>query len=103
MSDIILIQTLDHLAELLGKSWLDYIASFSTILIALMVAYIAYRQYKVDETRLRHEIYKKKVEIFKQVMSFISETIRNGGAEMNTISEFYKEISEARFLFKEKP
>ncbi len=99
----IIIQCLDKIASLLEPSWWQIFSALSTPIIALMVGYVAYRQYKIDKSRLRRETYPDKIRIYKTVISFISEVIRNSARDQANITLFYENVSEANFLFGDPP
>ena len=47
-------------------SWIDILAALLTPTIALIALYIAYQQYKINQQRLRHETYERRLEFIKQ-------------------------------------
>ena len=82
-----------------STSLVDVLSALLTPLIALIMVYIAYQQYKLNEQRLRHEIYEKRIKIYKSVNKFISQITANGQPTYTECYILYLEASEAPFLF----
>lgn len=82
-----------------SNSWIDISSGLLTPLIALLAAFIAWQQYKINKLRLRHETYERRVKIYKNVQKFLSEISANGHTKFDRCHEFYSEASEAAFLF----
>lgn len=70
-----------------------------TPLIAILAVYIALQQYRVNRSSLNNQQYLRKLQVFKAVMSYLADTIREGNTSFQRISQFYAEASEADFLF----
>jgi hypothetical protein len=68
--------------------------------IALIVAWIAYMQYKVNHERLRFELYEKRFSIYRELKLFILDIIRtNDFLTDENIEMIYRMNDEAVFLF----
>ncbi|MFQ6758555.1 MAG: hypothetical protein D9V46_04690 [Deltaproteobacteria bacterium] len=83
-------------------SLIDLFSALLTPTIALIMVYIAYQQYKVNEQRLKHETYENRIKIYKSVNKFISQITANGHPTYTECHIFYSEASEAAFLFNSK-
>lgn len=81
------------------SSWVDLLSALLVPLIAVMGLYIAYQQYRINEQRLRHETYDRRLAVYKAVQRYLSEILRDGQTTYERASEFYSEASEATFLF----
>jgi hypothetical protein len=82
----------------------ELIAIFSALLtplIAILAIFIAYRQYKVNRSRLNHELYVRRLEVFKAIRRYISSIAREGKTDFPTVIQFYSDAGEADFLFKD--
>lgn len=99
----VIVQCLDKMAILLEPSWWQIFSAISTPIIALLVGYVAYRQYRIDKSRLRQETYPVKILIYKASIKFISEIIKNSSMDEVKIARYYEEVSEANFLFGKFP
>lgn len=79
----------------------DYIEIFSALLIpliAILAAYIAWRQYQIDHHSLRNALYERRYVVFKAFMVYLSEVVSRGKTTYARNSQFYAEASED-FLF----
>lgn len=83
-----------------GTSWVEVLSALLTPAIALIALFIAYQQYRVNQFRLRHELYERRLRVYKAVQSFLSDIVREGGTDYPRCAEFYREASEAVFLFE---
>lgn len=81
-----------------GNQLIIYLSGLLTPVIALVTAYIAYRQYKNDNQRLKHDLYEKRYAIFSSVMETIALILRDANVDMNTLITFRKSTIEAYFL-----
>jgi len=86
---------------LVSTSWVDSLSAFLTPLIALIALYIAYQQKMINEQRLRHETYKRRLSVYKSVQKHLPIIIRKGRPSYDECSDFYSTASEAAFLFDE--
>ncbi|NOX65269.1 MAG: hypothetical protein GXO85_05590 [Chlorobi bacterium] len=80
-------------------SWIDILSALLTPVIALIALYIAYHQHKINEQRLRHETYERRLKIYKTVQKHLSNIVRERKTTYQQCSEYYIEASEATFLF----
>jgi len=81
------------------KAIVETLSGFLTPLIALIAVGIAYQQYKLNQFRLRHEVYERRLRVYKAVQSFLSQILRDGDVDYPRTSQFYADASEAAFLF----
>jgi len=77
----------------------DVLLAAMTPLIGLIAAYIAYQQHKTNQFRLRHELYERRLRVYKSVQGFLSEILRDGDVPWHRTSQFYGDALEAVFLF----
>lgn len=70
-----------------------------TVLISITVAYIAYQQYKTNNSWLQFETYEKKLKIYKSVKDFLREFQKEGQTNYERCYKFYSDTLEAIFLF----
>jgi hypothetical protein len=76
------------------------LSALLTPLIAILAIYIAYRQYRVDHFRFKHETYERRLRVYKAIQSFLSEIISEAYVPYKRVMQFYADTSEAVFLFK---
>lgn len=80
-------------------TWIDTLSALLTPTIALIALYIAYQQHKINQQRLRHETYKRRLKVYKAVQAHLSVVLRAGKTSYQECTLFYSEASEAAFLF----
>ncbi|MEK7723885.1 MAG: hypothetical protein AAB336_06020 [Acidobacteriota bacterium] len=73
-----------------------------TPVIAIVTCYIAYQQWKTNRDKLNLDRYERRLEVYKEVISFISIGIREANYENNELMSFKPKVSEADFLFGEE-
>lgn len=82
-------------------SFYDFLSASLTPLIAIIGIYIAWQQYRVNQQRLRHDTYDRKIEVYRAVKRYFADIVRSGKSSYERAKEFYDETSEATFLFSD--
>ncbi len=77
----------------------NILASLLTPLIAAVVAYIAYQQYKVNRDKLRFDLYDRRLKVFEGLMVLLSVIFRKGKCTDQERDQFQRTTVEAGFLF----
>jgi hypothetical protein len=80
-------------------SWVNTFSALLVPAITIVGVYIAYQQYQVNKSRLRHETYERRLAVYKCVQRYLSEILREGKTTYEKALKFYSEASEAAFLF----
>ena len=81
------------------KDAVEIFNALLTPLIAVLTAYIAWQQYRIQHRTLSGQMYERKYFVFKAFMSFFADIMREGMISYQRLSQFYAEASEADFLF----
>ncbi|MCE1164478.1 MAG: hypothetical protein LWX07_03640 [Bacteroidetes bacterium] len=71
-----------------------------SLIIAIIVAYIAYQQYKLAKFNTKKDLYERRLPVYKSVMQFISKANIKETLETNDCFLLLNETYEANFLFK---
>ena len=79
----------------------EYFSALLVPLIAIVGIFIAYQQYKINEQRLRHETYERRLSVYKVVQRYLSEILRDGHTTYDKAMQFNSDAAEAAFLFDE--
>jgi hypothetical protein len=82
-----------------SASWVDILSALLTPAIAFIALYIAYQQHKINQQRLRHETYERRLKVYKAVQAHLSVIIRATKTSYQECTLFYSAASEAAFLF----
>lgn len=77
------------------------ISGFLIPLIAVITAYIAYQQYKINQNKLKFDLYDKRFKVYYSLMGLISYVIQAGTTTKEETDKFMREIYESKFLFHE--
>lgn len=83
----------------------NYVETFSALLvpvIAIVGTVIAVQQYKINKQRLKHELYDRRMVVFKHIKSYLSEIMRDGKVTSDRVMKFNFDTSEATFLLDDK-
>jgi hypothetical protein len=77
------------------------VQGWATALIAVAVAVIAWRQYRVAQAKLKLDLFDKRYAIFQQTWEILSAVIISGTREKNwgLATPFNNFLPQARFLF----
>lgn len=84
------------------KSIIEGLSAGLTPLIAVVMTYIAYQQWCTNKSRLAHELYDRRLAIFKAVRAFYGEMGDAGTAKYGMVMKFYDATAEAEFLFDDE-
>jgi hypothetical protein len=72
-----------------------------TPVIGIVTTYIAWQQWKTNQNKLNLDRYEKRLQVYKEVIRYISVGIRDATYENDELMTFRSKVSEADFLFGE--
>lgn len=81
-----------------SKGMDNYLGIITTI-IAVIGAYIAYQQQKINKHKLRLDLYDRRLNIYRSIMNFISTVTQDGEVNIEDIIKYKVLTSDAEFLF----
>lgn len=73
-----------------------------TPVIGIIATYIAWQQWRTNQNKLRLDRYERRLQVYKEVVRFISVGIRDANYDNNELMTFRPKVSEADFLFGEE-
>ncbi len=82
--------------------WTEYLKALGPTIIAMIVVYIAYQQWRVNQANLREKLFERRFEVFKQTQAFLSEIFREAKLNDSNLENFHNAPQVARFLFDKK-
>jgi hypothetical protein len=89
-----------HIAQ--ESSWVDVLSALLTPVIAILAAYIAYAQYRINKTRLQFETYEHKKEIYNSTKEFAGNLFSKGTLlSINDWLTYRSAIVDRDFLFSQ--
>lgn len=84
------------------SSFLDWIEALGPMAIALMLAVIAYQQWKVNKSRLRHEMFDRRYAMYEATKKLTAAVIQKGTPEKEDIDSYFSATAGARFIFSDQ-
>jgi hypothetical protein len=81
-------------------SLIRYLSALLTPTIATVGAYIAWQQWRLNEQKLRLDLYDRRLKIYQEIRKYISLIVRQGTTSTEELLTFYSSVSEAVFLFE---
>lgn len=73
-----------------------------TPVIGMITTYIAWQQWKTNQSKLKLDRYERRLQIYKEIVRFISIGIQDANYDRNELMTFRAKVSEADFLFGEE-
>jgi hypothetical protein len=80
------------------EDWLKVITTIFTIVIGFAASAIAYQQYRISKSKLRFDLYEKRLRIFTTVREFASTVAMRREFD---VGQFYRDTLERYFFFDE--
>ena len=81
------------------KSYLDYFQSALVPLIAIVTAFIAYRQWRIEKIKLTHDLFEKRFKVYQQFQIYKSLILQSGTCNIKDYELFISNTSESVFIF----
>ena len=79
--------------------YIQLLSASLTPLIAIVTTYIAIQQYRSNRAKLRHDLYDKRMSIYKAASRFVALCKTEHGPTYELYTEFHLTIKESPFLF----
>ncbi|USR41211.1 hypothetical protein L1F06_007190 [Ectopseudomonas hydrolytica] len=70
-----------------------------TILVSILVAFVAWREWFTNKQRLKHELFDRRYSVYEQITSFMASIVIEGGVPPNKDIEFLQKTKQAYFVF----
>ncbi len=83
------------------KSILDFLQSFLVPLIAIITTFIVYKQWKIEQDKLTHDLFEKRFKVYRQFQIYKSYIIQTGTCSLEQYELFISNTSESIFIFGE--
>lgn len=89
-----------------SKDYVDYVAAFVPALVALFVAWVAWRQFKLGRDKLRLDLYERRFAVYERTLTFYNALIAGSAESLQSESffqlhlDFIKTCKESQFLFE---
>ncbi|MGB5324469.1 MAG: hypothetical protein WBN40_03460 [Pseudomonadales bacterium] len=90
-----------HNADMADCDYFDYWKVLTT-LIAALVAFISYQQYRINKRKLRLDLFDRRYKVYEATRVFIIQFLESGRIEQQMLHDFWLGTSDAKFLFKDE-
>ena len=84
-----------------SHSWIDILSALLVPVIAIVGLIITYQQYKINQQRLKHELYERRLVIFKHMKTYLSEILSSGTVTYQRAMQFNYDVAESTFILNE--
>lgn len=74
-------------------------STVTTAIVAILVAIISWSQWCTDRSRLKHELFKRRYEIYEKIAAFPAEIGMAGRVEPGSDQQFLRDTKQAYFAF----
>ena len=82
--------------------WVQYLQAFSLPVLAVVAAWIAYRQYRTAHDKLRLELFDRRLQVFIDTSKFIGNVRQASIPELEDLRTLFRALDGAAFLFDEE-
>lgn len=79
--------------------WPELVKGLPAAIVALLVAVIAWRQYKVAKAKLNLDLFEHRYAVFEITRDYLSESIATEPSQISSRGKFTESIPRAKFLF----
>ena len=79
--------------------WTAYLSALLTPTVAVLGSFIAYRQWRLAQNKLKLDLFDRRFSVFQAARSFITSIITSGKAKGEEVSKFLFDTREAKWLF----
>ncbi|MGP1358171.1 hypothetical protein [Roseicyclus sp.] len=79
--------------------WTEWLSALGPAIIAAIVAFIAYRQWRLAQETLREKLFDRRLALFKDVHLITSELLQIGDPERTAVYRLQAAWQTSKFLF----
>jgi hypothetical protein len=77
----------------------EFILGCLAALIAAFGAWVAYRQYRNDQLKIRHDLYDRRLAVFNGFAEFLAHISQHADASEEAMRAYLQRVRESYFLF----
>jgi DNA gyrase/topoisomerase IV subunit B len=81
------------------KDWVDIFSALLLPVVAILGSFIAYQQWKINKTRLQHELFDRKYLIFEATIEFIGAVMADVSVKNVDRYAFLQKTKGSQFIF----
>ena len=83
----------------MAKDIASVVQAVATVMIAGAACYIAWRQHRTAEAKLRLDLFDRRFRVYRGLMDLLGDAVREPNISMDALGKFYLATDEKRFLF----
>ena len=84
------------------KDWVDILTALLTPVIAVLGSIFAFLQWRINQNRLKHELFEKRYDVYSATTAFIASIVQSAKVEHNERVMFLRNTKSAKLLFPKK-
>jgi hypothetical protein len=82
-----------------NPSWVTLFSALATPTIAIILAYVAWRQWRTAQNRLKLDLFDRRLPIYQQTRDFLARRMALGQLETHEITDFTINTRVSKWLF----
>lgn len=94
-----LAQQITSIAAQDGSHWTAYVTAFTVPVVALFAAYIAYRQWRTSQSKLKFDLFEKRMLVYQAARDMLGFVASHGKTTHDEQIKYLSGIQPARWLF----
>lgn len=79
--------------------WTAYASALLVPVVAILGAYIAYRQWRLAQNKLKFDLFDRRLKVYEASTALIGSILASGKAKNEEVSKFMAATREAKWLF----
>lgn len=83
-----------------STGWINILQGLLTPTIAIVVAYVAWQQWKLGERRMKLDLYDRRKRIYEELKKLFDIVSRDATVDIRELADYWVNVSEADFLFQ---
>jgi hypothetical protein len=98
-----------EIAIIIEKDVIDTINALGILIVGLITAFVAYRQYELnksicrnDTLKIKLQLYEKRFEIYQSIKNYLSIIFRDANIQNNDLFDFLVKTAQAKFLLNKE-
>ena len=85
-----------------AKEWVDLFSALLTPVIAVVGTLIAIQQWRINQIKLRHELYQKRLDVYTAFCELLGAIVRSANVTDEELRAFLQKTRESHFLFEDE-